>query len=164
MPTWVRSITQVSRGCRARAHLVPCGALVSLTVLVSTSGGCRAPITQDADVQTAIRRVENRLAVTETVEDRMAHHSVPGMSVAVISDYEVAWAKGYGVLQAGSSVPVTADTRFQAASISKPVAAVGALHYVEQGLLDLDADVNSQLVSWQVPDNEFTEQADVTLR
>jgi CubicO group peptidase (beta-lactamase class C family) len=61
-------------------------------------------------------------------------------------------------------VPVTTNTLFQAASISKPVTAMAALYFVEQGSLDLDQDVNERLVSWQVPANEFTSQEKVTLR
>jgi CubicO group peptidase (beta-lactamase class C family) len=89
---------------------------------------------------------------------------VPGVSIAVIHDFEIEWAKGYGVLELGGSEPVTPETLFQAASVSKPVTAVGALHYVERELLDLDENVNDRLVSWRVPENEFTAQADVTLR
>ena len=59
---------------------------------------------------------------------------------------------------------VTPETLFQAASISKPVAAVAALFYVEKGLLDLDKDVNLKLKSWKVPSNEFTQNNKVTLR
>jgi len=96
--------------------------------------------------------------------DRMAYYHVPGVSIAVINDNRIEWAKGYGVLEAGTNAPVTPDTLFQAASIAKPVVAVAALHHVEQGLIDLDADVNRYLVSWQVPENEFTAQEKVTLR
>lgn len=93
----------------------------------------------------------------------MEYHNVPGVSIAVINDFELEWARGYGVLELGGDEPITPDTLFQAASISKPVTAVGALHYVEQGLLDLNENVNDRLVSWRIPENEFTEQADVTL-
>jgi CubicO group peptidase (beta-lactamase class C family) len=50
---------------------------------------------------------------------------------------------------------------FQAASISKPVAALAALALVEQGKLSLDDDVNAKLKSWQVPENEFTKEQKV---
>jgi CubicO group peptidase (beta-lactamase class C family) len=96
--------------------------------------------------------------------DRMAHYRVPGVSIAVINDNRIEWAKGYGVLEAGTDAPVTPDTLFQTGSIGKPVVAAAALHLVEQGLIDLDADVNDYLVSWQVPENEFTAQEKVTLR
>ncbi|MEK7832245.1 MAG: serine hydrolase domain-containing protein [Acidobacteriota bacterium] len=100
-----------------------------------------------------------------TIADRMKHYKVPGVSVAVINDGKIEWAKGYGVTEAGGgSTPVTSDTMFQAASISKPVAAMGMLALVEKGLLTLDEDVNVKLKSWKVPDNDFTKEQKVTLR
>ncbi|MDX2044385.1 MAG: serine hydrolase domain-containing protein [Acidobacteriota bacterium] len=101
---------------------------------------------------------------TMTLLDRMKHYKVPGVSVAVINDGKIEWAKGYGVTEAGGSTPVTAETMFQAASISKPVAAMGMLALVEKGLLTLDEDVNVKLKSWKVPENEFTKEQKVTLR
>jgi CubicO group peptidase (beta-lactamase class C family) len=88
---------------------------------------------------------------------------VPGMSIAVIDDFKIAWTKGYGVTDVGSSKPVTTETLFQAGSISKPVAATGALLLVEEGKLSLDEDVNVKLKTWKVPENEFTKDEKVTL-
>jgi CubicO group peptidase (beta-lactamase class C family) len=99
-----------------------------------------------------------------TLSDRMAHYKVPGVSIAVICDYELEWAKGYGIHQVGSDRMVTTETFFQAASTSKLVTAALALHLVEKGILDLDQDVNTYLRSWQVRENEFTVQRKVTLR
>lgn len=99
-----------------------------------------------------------------TIAERMAHHKVPGISIAVINGGAIEWARGYGVLKTGGKEPVTAETLFQAASISKPVAALGALYLVEQGKLNLDEDVNLKLKSWKVPENEFTKDKKVTLR
>jgi CubicO group peptidase (beta-lactamase class C family) len=107
---------------------------------------------------------EGQWAETFSLADRMKHHQVPGVSVAVINNFEIEWAKGYGEMEADSGHSVTIETLFQAASISKPVAASAALHLVEQGLLDLDEDVNSKLHSWKIPENEFTRMKKVTLR
>jgi CubicO group peptidase (beta-lactamase class C family) len=96
--------------------------------------------------------------------ERMAYHKVPGVSIAVINDLRVEWARGYGLLEADEREPVTPETLFQAASVAKAVVAVAALHYVESGALDLESDVNQSLVSWQVPENEFTVEEKVTLR
>lgn len=85
--------------------------------------------------------------------ERMAFYTTPGLSVAVIKDGQLAWARGYGVVEAGRSMPVTPDTLFQACSISKHVAMVGALQLVQEGMLDLDADINQYLVSWKLPPN-----------
>ncbi len=103
-------------------------------------------------------------APTWTIAERMAHYNVVGVSVAVIDNYAIHWAKGYGVLDKDSHQPVTPETLFQAGSISKPVAATAALHLVEAGHLSLDEDVNRKLKSWHVPDNEFTSGQKVTLR
>ena len=96
--------------------------------------------------------------------DRMAYHKVPGVSIAVINNFQIEWAKGYGVLEAGKDQPVTPATLFQPGSTAKPITATVALHYVEAGDLELDRDVNNKLTSWKVPENALTAQAPVTLR
>lgn len=99
-----------------------------------------------------------------TVEQLMQRFRVPGASVTVFKDFQIHWAKGYGLADVESKAPVTPDTVFQAASISKPVTAVAVMRAVQQGKLDLDVDVNRYLKSWKVPDNEFTRVRPVTLR
>jgi CubicO group peptidase (beta-lactamase class C family) len=99
-----------------------------------------------------------------TLSDRMEHYNVPGISIAVINDYKVEWTKGYGVLKAGSDKPVTPKTCFEAASTTKLLTSAAALHYLEQGMLGLDEDVNKNLRSWKIPENEFTQNEKVTLR
>jgi len=94
----------------------------------------------------------------------MTAYNVPGLSIAVIENYKIVDVKGYGVIAPGSRTPVTPKTLFQAGSISKPVAATGALWMVERGQLSLDEDVNKKLTTWKVPDNEFTTTEKVTLR
>lgn len=135
---------------------------VVLVLLLASCGRRVAP--PGPGLEERIHRVENGLLLNETIADRMAYHSVPGVSIAVIVNGEVEWTRGYGVLELEGNEPVTPDTLFQAASVAKPVTAVGALHYVERGLLGLDENVNDRLVSWKVPENEFTARADVTLR
>jgi CubicO group peptidase (beta-lactamase class C family) len=92
----------------------------------------------------------------------MAKEKVPGVSVAVVEDGRIVFARAYGVADSGTGQALTPETMFQAASISKPVAASGALALVDQGVLSLDRPVNDQLKSWQVPAHEYTET--VTLR
>ncbi len=121
-----------------------------------------------------MQRIENGLLPANTIKgkpqpvlnlaDQMKRYNVPGVSIAVIDQAAIAWAQGYGVQQAGTTVPVTTQTRFQAASISKPVSAMAALWLVQSGKLELDADVNHSLRSWQVPENEHTREHKVTLR
>jgi len=145
--------------------------LLSWSVLVICLGSLAASQTA---VEARAERVERGLSPgiviagrplpANSLADRMAALKVPGVSIAVINDGVIEWAKGYGLAEAGSTTPVTARTLFQAASISKPVAALAALRLVEQGRLTLDEDVNAKLASWKVPDNEFTRSEKVTLR
>ena len=131
-------------------------ARIALIAWTASALACAQPATPD---RTALDGVS-----LDGVADRMAELGVPGVSVAVLVDGEIAWARGYGLADVESGRPVTPNTLFQAASISKPVAALAALRLVESGRVDLDGDVNAYLTSWRVPDNAFTEQGPVTLR
>lgn len=86
-----------------------------------------------------------------TLAELMQQLNVPGVSVAVVRDFKLHWAKGYGVADRDSGRAVDTATRFQAASLSKPVTAMGALYLAQMKKLDLDADVNTVLASWKVP-------------
>jgi CubicO group peptidase (beta-lactamase class C family) len=126
------------------------------------------------DVEQRIRRIENGLlppvivkgepSVPMKLVDRMGAYKTPGVSIAFIDNGRVEWARGYGVRETGSREPVTAETLFQAGSISKPVTAIAALRLVQAGKLNLDEDVNRKLASWKVPENELTKERKVTLR
>lgn len=100
----------------------------------------------------------------KTLEELARDYGVPGFAIAVIDDFEIAWVKPFGVSDVVTGDPVTAETLFQAASISKPVAAMASMRAVQDGLFKLDDDVNSILKSWSVPDNEFTRVRAVTPR
>src|SRR5215831_12129953 len=99
-----------------------------------------------------------------SLAELMRTFNVAALSVAVIENYKIVDVKAYGVLGPGSSTPATPKTLFQAGSISKPVAATGALALVEQGKLSLDEDVNKKLTTWKVPENDLTKTEKVTLR
>ena len=84
----------------------------------------------------------------------MSQLATPGVSVAVIDGFGVAWSRGFGELTAGANAEVTSTTPFQVGSISKPVFALAVMKLVEAGRLDLDTDVNRYLTSCQVPTND----------
>jgi CubicO group peptidase (beta-lactamase class C family) len=100
----------------------------------------------------------------QTVEELMETFKVPGFSIAVIKDFEIHWAKGYGVADTETGKAVDNETLFQAASISKPVAAMAVMKAVQDGVFSLDDDINTILTSWQLPASEFTESHPVTPR
>lgn len=102
--------------------------------------------------------------VGASIRAAMEEFQTPGLSVAVIDGGRIACAEGFGVCEEGTDRAVTTTTRFQAASISKPVSAAAALHLVSLGKLDLDQDVNEKLKSWKLPDSEKADGRKVTLR
>ncbi len=99
-----------------------------------------------------------------TIAQLMDRFKVPGISIAVIRDFEIHWAKGYGTRDVETNEPVDVATMFQAASISKPVAAMGVLKAVQDGLFTLDTDINSILTSWKLDGQGFTTERPVTPR
>jgi CubicO group peptidase (beta-lactamase class C family) len=99
-----------------------------------------------------------------TLAQVMDSFNVPGVSVAVIKDFEIHWAKGYGMADVRTGRAVDTSTRFQAASISKPLTAMAALRLAQEGRLSLDDDVNRLLESWKVPSSEHTRVIPVTPR
>lgn len=152
---------------------------ISLTIvsIFSPTGLAQKQIftsSQSARLDKRIRQVENGLLMPFSIEgepnvtmelaDRMRFYKIPGVSVAVINDGKIEWAKGYGVQETGGNKSVTPETLFQAASVSKPVAAIAMLRLVQENKLNLNEDVNKKLVSWKVPENNFTQEQKVTLR
>lgn len=141
--------------------------LVIIIILQSCSEGSTKNATVDH-----IKKVETNLTnvvhiqgdSTWSIAERMKHYGVPGVSIAVINDGKIAWTKTYGVMDKESKSPVTKNTLFQAASISKPVTAYGALRLVEQNKVGLNEDINTYLKSWKLPDNDFTKEKKVTLK
>jgi CubicO group peptidase (beta-lactamase class C family) len=131
-----------------------------------------ATASESPAIDAKIKLIENSLApafiTTQTkrwtIQERMQHYAVPGVSIALINNGKVEWVRAYGVRDAKTKEPVTPDTLFQAASISKPVSALGAMLLVEQGKLALDENVNEKLTSWKLPENPFTQKTPVTLR
>ena len=74
--------------------------------------------------------IKDESRVCPTLSQRMAELHIPGVSIAVIHNGAIEWARGFGLKQTGG-VPIGADTLFQAGSISKPLAAMAALHQVD---------------------------------
>jgi CubicO group peptidase (beta-lactamase class C family) len=126
------------------------------------------------DLPTEISIIENGLLPSILVRgdsikqyhllDRMDHYHVPGVSIAVVDNGEIKWAKGYGVANTTDELEVQTNTLFQAGSISKPLAALSVLKLMEEGKIEIDEDVNTYLKNWKIPENEFTRDEKVTLR
>lgn len=108
--------------------------------------------------------LEGRPDTSFSIVDRLRYHRVPGVSIAVVDNFRIVYAAGFGVTEFGGNRRVDTTTLFLAGSISKPVFATGALRLVEEGRLSLDTDVNGALKSWKLPESRFTATEKVTLR
>jgi len=162
-------MTGLFRAVRARS------ACLALTVSAAILPAAEQAAAQaSAASQAHIARVEQNLLPTVRVQGRvyapkrlpelMREYNVPAVSIAVINDGQIEWVRSYGLADSASQRPATPQTLFQAASISKPVAAMGTLDLVEDKRLALDEAVNAQLVDWKIPQNALTESRPVTLR
>jgi CubicO group peptidase (beta-lactamase class C family) len=137
---------------------------LSLLLLTALAAGAVMPISAAVEESLLPAIMIDGVSGPMRLGDRMARHEVPGVSVAVVVDGEVAFAAAYGVQDDVTDAPVTVETLFQAGSISKPVSAVAALRLVASSGLDLDSDVNAWLTSWSVPASEHSVDEAVTLR
>lgn len=139
-------------------------ALIGLAVPIACIAQTRTPADYIAIIEKAqLDPGENGLGEL-TITALMQRFNVPGVSIAVIRDFEIHWAKGYGIADVETGAPVNEQTMFQAASISKPVAAMGVLRAVQDGLFTLDDDINDILQSWKLDGGEFTTDQRVTPR
>ncbi|THD81257.1 MAG: class A beta-lactamase-related serine hydrolase [Phenylobacterium sp.] len=109
-------------------------------------------------------QVRGRPMTARTLSGEMALHRTPALSVAVVDGGRIVWARAYGYADVAAKTPATTRTLFQAGSVSKPVAASGAMQLVQEGKLVLDRPANDQLVSWKIPDSAFTQGDPITLR
>jgi len=145
-------------------------AVLLATVQFSNPSRSDAPTAEETSVAAMMARIEGAQLPDRqgfdnlTLAQLMERFRVPGVGIAVIKDFEIHWAKGYGIADVTSGAPVTAETMFQAASISKPTAAMGVMRLVQDGKLSLDTDINTYLKSWKLPAGEHTRLRPVTLR
>ena len=100
----------------------------------------------------------------EVIAALLKKYEVPGVGIAVIKDFKIDWAQGYGIADVETGARVGVDTMFQAASISKTVAAMASVRAVQEGKFTLDQDVNTILRSWKLPGGEYTKDRPVTPR
>lgn len=133
---------------------------IVFTITISLS---QAQTTYNKEIEQRIRQIENRVN-DSTLLERMQHYKVPSVSIALINDNKIEWAKAYGTLNSSTGVLATTESFWEAASVTKSLVSALAIHFVDKGLLELDVDVNTYLNSWKIPENEFTEEKKVTLR
>ncbi len=123
-------------GMRVRTGVVLGGTVVSLAILPPVLRAQSAPTT---DTKALFSQLEH------DVPDLMKKGGVPGLAIAVIRGGKTTWLHGFGMKEVKTGQPVTGETVFEAASLSKPVFAYGVLKLVEQGKLGLDTPLTVYL-------------------
>ena len=123
------------------------------------------------DIEEKIKLVENNLAGwvqtgdndSWTLAEQMKKYNINGVSIAVIHNYQIEWARGYGFADVFEKRSVNEKTLFQAASISKSLNSVGVLKLVQEKKLDLNSDINKYLVTWKFPYVEKSNSKQISL-
>ncbi len=98
------------------------------------------------------------------IKERMKYYNIAGLSMSLINNGEINMTSSFGVLKAGTTKKVDENSIFNACSISKFLTSILVLKLSDQGLLDINDNVNNRLTSWKVPENEFTQTKKVTIR
>jgi CubicO group peptidase (beta-lactamase class C family) len=93
----------------------------------------------------ASARAEPSPGFASWLEAEMGHSGVPGASIAVIKNYQIEWAAGFGMADQARGVPVTSETLFQAASVSKPVTALAVMIALDERHISIDEKVDAIL-------------------
>jgi CubicO group peptidase (beta-lactamase class C family) len=145
-----------------------CGATILSSVALLSAQSGQSGVPDQAD---AIRRIEQPRdagqpgAAAKSLQQLLADLTTPSVSIAVVKDYQIVLAKAWGQRDVESRLDATVETLYQAASISKPVAAMGVLRAVQDGLFGLDDDINTLLKSWKlIQKAEFLTRTKVTPR
>jgi CubicO group peptidase (beta-lactamase class C family) len=148
--------------------LAPIFLSLFLCVQTDTVLGQKKP-TYPKEVEAKIKQFESNLGLWVQMEgkrftlaERMKSNHINGVSIAVIKDYKIEWAKGYGWADSAKQLPVTTSTLFQAGSISKSLNGVGILKLVQEGKLNLDSDINIYLKSWKFPYDSLSKGKKIT--
>jgi CubicO group peptidase (beta-lactamase class C family) len=99
-------------------------------------------------------------AFARTLDSLRTAAEIPGLSVAVVKDEELIFARGFGYADLERQIPATPETPYDIASVTKPISAVLALRLVEDGLLDLDRPM-AQYSEWADFCRDFSEQPSI---
>lgn len=132
--------------------------IIFATVTLFMMNGCS--IDKKNNIENSLRGpvVISEKTQAMNLEERMRHYHVPAVSIAVIKNSSVDFAKAFGK-------DVDQNTLFQAGSISKTLNAFGILILVQQGKVNLDEDVNKYLKRWKIKHNQNYKETDkITLR
>ena len=127
----------------------------SWIILLLACEGRSADVSPSPKYEAAVRNL------TPFIEKQVAEKRLPALSIALVDDQEIVWARGFGFANAKNKIPATADTVYRVGSVSKLFTDIAVMQLVEKGKLDLDAPVTQYLPEFK-PTNPFSKQ--ITLR
>lgn len=152
----------------AKIHLFPIIILIFCSAFPSFSQN-----TYSKEIEEKIKQVENNSTIVLfqiegqpdlSLQERMVKYNVKGLSIAVVNNYQIEWAKGYGWADEKEKRPVTTETRFEPGSISKSLNALGVLKLVDEQKIKLCcADINDFLTSWKFPYDSLSKNKFITV-
>ncbi len=130
--------------------------LVAVMVCLTVSNVCAAQSVERKQTDQAVRPVAKSQGLpadkVQNIEAEiaawMARHKAPALSVAIVTDNQLSWSKGYGRADVENDVPAKPETAYRLASIAKSVTATAVMQLVEQGKLDLDAPVQKYCAAY----------------
>ena len=129
---------------------------------VDSGHGAGWDTTQVTPLKTEVPLADLESDLSEFIPAQMSRSRVPGLSIAVVREKDILWAKGFGVANSWTKKPVRSDTVFEAASFSKPIVAYVALKMTETGTLNLDASLGANMKEAYLPPGRYRDQ--ITLR
>ena len=119
--------------------------IIAIAIGVSGADYRRGQSNQPQPLRINAKLADITAQLERDIPPMMSEASVPGVSIALVKDGEVAWQHAFGVKDAKTKEPVTDNTVFEAASLSKPVFAYAVLKLVDSGKFDLDKPLNQYL-------------------
>jgi CubicO group peptidase (beta-lactamase class C family) len=132
---------------------------VSLPAFAATS------VVQEKAAQTAELSNAKLAQLGDEIEALREQFHIPGMSAAIVHRGKLAWSRGFGYADLVNDVMAEPDTRYQTASVAKPLGAVLILQLVEEGKLSLDAPMKDfQIYNWFAPDPVRYSQQPILVR
>jgi len=124
--------------------------VLCLFVLLGFQGAVPLPAQQPAPILSAAKIQE----IDAAVQSWMAKTKAPALSVAIVMDNQLRYAKGFGLADLENQIPAAANTSYRLASITKSLTATAVMQLVEKGKIDLDAPIQKYCPAF--PEKQWT--------
>ena len=126
--------------------------------------GCKLNVDKEtvSKKEKAINGLVKNNSTLYSVQDAMKLFDLKGVSVAVFEDYEIVWTGSWGIKNVESAESINSKTAFSTASIAKPITATLLAVLEEKGLINLKDPVSKYLKRWQLPEDEFLKNVELT--